>query len=468
MRFFASPETDKIVRFSGKKISTLKTEDKLRTKMLVCLSVRGNVHCTGTELKAIVKESIKNHKKVTFLIGDEPQWHNLKQKTNTEEEIVDYKNQALKMGSDYLAENLSAFLEPLFPHITEDEFYKEHIDKTVSEQIEIINELAAKHDMHFEIIRWREWVENPKHTYSQYQAELTELYGDNGIKGLQGKLKEAVTTFVKRHKNQAVIQDNNLRSATPLALLRQNSLSSTGLVRLVSYDCLLQDTAINASPLMSNRKSSTPKLDLVRLPSHDRQSIMSSRSGTPFSSKNNKKYDQNKLDLIKLRSKDYLLEETPAIFWIAATLKYEFVAYPGKKLPLFEETRRQLLVAHQDNMPTTQPWMVKVKDPEKMINWVEISIKQTKESKDSSLFVSPDTGTPSRTNDILIPENELQQEIKLLSNSPSDVVLRVLDELREYSKEERNTFVMEIISRLANHVLSEKSTTYSDEGRFRR
>lgn len=124
---------------------TLKT-----TKNLVLLSIRGNEFCTGEYLAAIVNEAVAMHHtphnqsgtqgKTTFLIADEIYWHNLK--NTADDERDELKMQARVLGESYFEANLGAFLAPL--NITPEDFKREYSNKSVDEQIKIINEIALK------------------------------------------------------------------------------------------------------------------------------------------------------------------------------------------------------------------------------------------------------------------------------------------------------------------------------------
>lgn len=268
------------------------------TTVLVCLSIKGNSHCTGKDLKAIIEHAISSHKKTFFLIGDETHWHNLKnQNIVSEEQELALKKEAIALGTEYLSLNLPVFfdaIKQLRPDLKINKFIADNAEKPISEQMEALNQFAAIHLIPFEIFRWHEWIANNKHQFACKQKEISALY--ESVPLLQNSLNVATEDYVKSH------------------------------------------------------------------------------------AKEEKKIGR---ELLTSRSRGYLKEEAPAIFWIAAALGINFVAYPGKAPRLFEETRN-FFITNTDPIEHAE-FRIQSEKPETLAKWLEILLK-TKSS--STLLAS--------------------------------------------------------------------------------
>ncbi|KTC80241.1 hypothetical protein Lche_2261 [Legionella cherrii] len=207
---------------------TLKT-----TKNLVLLSIRGNEYCTGEYLAAIVNEAVAMHQtpnnnsgtqgKTTFLIADEIYWHNLKKSSDDERDEL--KQQARGLGESYFERNLAAFLAPL--NITPEAFKREYSNKSMDEQIEIINQLAVTQGKNFEIMRWQTW--ESQNDFKKTLEEILPLY--NSLDGLKIPIEQAAADFAKRHLEQGesdelwhVRSRNYLAEESPSIMLLAASL----------------------------------------------------------------------------------------------------------------------------------------------------------------------------------------------------------------------------------------------------
>lgn len=123
------------------------------------------------------------------------------------------------------------------------------------------------------------------------------------------------------------------------------------------------------------------------------------RSVNDFIQRKNSKHtseitDVTNSELLKLRARGYIKEESPALFWIPAALKIDFVAYPGKITKVFESTRDFFITDNHSEAP--HPLSIGAENSHKMANWLRISIKmknQKVSSLDSVRFFS---STPRR------------------------------------------------------------------------
>ncbi|HHF7343727.1 TPA: hypothetical protein ACPSKB_000124 [Legionella feeleii] len=278
--------------------SSLKT-----TKDLVLLSIAGNELCAGEYLQGIVKQAVVNHEgnlnpgeqrgKTTFLIADEIYWHNLKKLNPSENDVADLKAQAMQLGDNYFTDNIAAFLAPL--GLAPEEFNNAHGGKTVTEQIAIINQLAAEQGKNFEIVRWQTWVSQDS---TKQIEKMIPLY--ESVEGLSDSISLAVNDFAKRHS------DNN---------------------------------------------------------------------------------DTGSKELWERRSKDYLTEECPSVMWLAASLGYNFVIYPGEMIPPFGTTKDFFVVGEhkariQDGVNIKEAcahseFCIHVKDPKRLVNWLEVHFQKS-------------------------------------------------------------------------------------------
>ncbi len=289
-----------VAKFHGRSLKNDK--DKLQdSSALVCLSIIGNERCKGAHLDAIIKEALLQFKDVTFLIGDETYWHNLKSEiTVTEETKIKLKQEAIALGDDYLQTHLSLFLNAIKmdnPRFNVDQFLTENSLKPVDEQIAALNKRAQGHNTPFKILRWRDWVNSDQHDYQAKKRELEELYESENC--LKDALEPSIKDYVRRH----------------------------------------------------HRKETEAHL----------------------------------LNLSRNRSADYLREETPAIFWIAGALGINYIAYPGKNVPLFTATHSFFIT--NSNLLDASSLRIKTPEPVNIAVWLEIKFKPLKPSHEALLEI---------------------------------------------------------------------------------
>ena len=331
-----------IATFHGVAISKLDKEKIKNSSILVCLSIKDNRHCEKDDLRAIVNAALLNYKAATFLIGDETHWHNFKlEEVTSEAEQSVLKKRAIALGSDYLQANMPTFLNAIKEHCPAfniDEFNEINRHSSVQERLNAINKCAKDLCVPFQIVRWREWVENPAHQYMTKQADIEALYQSEEI--LKNTLEESMMDFVRRHK-------------------------------VASMDS----------------------------------------------------------SLLKMRSRDYLREETPAIFWIAAKLGIDFIAYPGKKVKLFTATHT-FFVNH--NSPAEHAALrVHVANPTMVANWLEIKFKVKHENKSTLLAQTLFSSPPKTTAASRELNDELQSQRFFIPDGKKPKIQFILDEVDE-------------------------------------
>ena len=350
--------------FSGIAIANLSKAEIKNTSVLVCLSIKGNPHCVADDLKAIIDHAVTDHKHTTFLIGDETHWHNLKNKAGvTETEKTILKEKAIAMGSIYLKNNLPAFLAIITkqcPQFNIEAWLLNNRTNPPSDLATAVNLLATQLSVPFQIVRWHEWVANE--AYIAKRAQIMALYQTEET--LCSGLEACTTDFARRHKGCGLIKistDPETMTDEELLLLMKNKPSyvlfglkiyyidkNTTKVRLETED-IEQVKEIFTG--LTNQLQEPSEVDLLKI----------------------KSLTGHSQELLKECSRDYLNDETPAIFWIAAARSFDFVAYPGKMVKLFQATR-DFFVTRQGSTEHAA-LRIQVENPDALASWLEIKIK---------------------------------------------------------------------------------------------
>jgi hypothetical protein len=91
--------------------------------------------------------------------------------------------------------------------------------------------------------------------------------------------------------------------------------------------------------------------------------------------------DLESSELLKYRSRSYLIEESPSIMWLAAYLGYNFIIYPGKILASFTATKEFFIVKNHEvtifdgksveDICTHNPLSLHAPYPDRLVNWLE-------------------------------------------------------------------------------------------------
>lgn len=237
--------------FNGKTNGKLKSRfpSLSSTKDLVLLSIHGNEYCTGGYLEALVQYAVTTHSrqaddsktdgKTTFLIADEIYWHNLKQLPPHVNIEAALKAQALALGNKFFYDNLKHFLKPLA--ISLEAFNDAYSNKTIDQQIEIINILAHSQGKNFEIMRWRTWV-NQEGAAEQI-SQMMPLYESEP--GLKAGIEKDINSFVSRHAQDLVSYE--LLKYRSQAYLMEESPSIMWLAAYLGYNFIIYPGKILAS-----------------------------------------------------------------------------------------------------------------------------------------------------------------------------------------------------------------------------
>lgn len=171
--------------------------DLNKTKNLVLLSIAGNEFCHAPYLEAMTKESINTYGETTFLIADEIYWHNLKTLNTTEMDIPILKEQALRLGDDYIEKNLAAFLAPL--EMTINDFEALYPNLSSDDKITTINKLAQEKSLQFKIVRWATWMEDGR-TSKIFDPVFQRLYNSNPQ--IKKSIGIQAASYAARHANE--------------------------------------------------------------------------------------------------------------------------------------------------------------------------------------------------------------------------------------------------------------------------
>ncbi|MBI2785150.1 MAG: hypothetical protein HYX60_02105, partial [Legionella longbeachae] len=96
--------------------------------------------------------------------------------------------------------------------------------------------------------------------------------------------------------------------------------------------------------------------------------------------------DDESVNLWSYRSRAYLTEESPSIMWLAASLGYNFIIYPGSILPAFSVTKEYFVVEkHTPKIKNGENIIdeckhhelcIHVEKTSRLVNWLEVNFKR--------------------------------------------------------------------------------------------
>ena len=84
------------------------------------------------------------------------------------------------------------------------------------------------------------------------------------------------------------------------------------------------------------------------------------------------------IELLHQRSKGYLIEESSAVMWIAASLGYHFIVYPGEMIKPFKTTK-EFFIKDGDSSASDHEVSVKSVNSHLLVNWLEVSFQRSHE-----------------------------------------------------------------------------------------
>lgn len=81
-------------------------------------------------------------------------------------------------------------------------------------------------------------------------------------------------------------------------------------------------------------------------------------------------------ELVMEQSTRYLIEESPAVMWVAAALDYNFVVYPGDIIQSFESTKKHFVKSQSGD--AINDLLVGGDNTERLVNWLEVSFQRSR------------------------------------------------------------------------------------------
>lgn len=174
---------------------------------LILISIKDKEECAGKYLEAIAKHATKTFRKTTFLLVDEPHWHNLKMNSDlTPEEL---KQKADQMGEAWFTENEKSFISLLnLGADTLNQFEK----FSVVEKIQFLNEKSKN----FQIKRWSDWL----NLLDADRDKIIATYETNP--DLKSALITTAEEFAKRHCREGSNNFNHYLKSSKDYLLEES------------------------------------------------------------------------------------------------------------------------------------------------------------------------------------------------------------------------------------------------------
>ena len=153
-----------------------------------------------------------------------------------------------------------------------------------------------------------------------------------------------------------------------------------------NFEILFWKDWLNKNPNYQNlKKSITAQFDIV--PSLVKSVEQMANNFAKRHHTNDKPYD-----LIIKRSHGYLIEESSAVVWIAASLGYNFIAYPGEMIKPFKAAKEFFIKEKNEssnkNDSSEIGFFIQADEPRLLVNWLEVTFQRTheKQSTDSSTY----------------------------------------------------------------------------------
>lgn len=324
------------------------------TKDLVLLSIAGNELCAGEYLEGIVRQAVANHEdepgmseqrgKTTFLIADEIYWHNLK---SLDHNIDALKDNIRRLGEQYFTDHLPTLLAPLGLKI--DDFNNANAHRTIDDKINLIYQLTT------DILK-------------NQALYLGDQYFTDNLAAFLAPLGLTVENFNKAHQSKTI--DQKISIINKLAVAQGKNFE---IVRWRTW--VAQDSENQIERMMPLYESVEGLRDSI------------TSTAEIFAKRHCDEGDEASVALWKHRSEGYLTEECPSVMWLAASLGYNFVIYPGEIMPPFITTKNYFVVGehkarieHGINIKETcahSEFCMHVQDPKRLVNWLEVQFQKS-------------------------------------------------------------------------------------------
>lgn len=165
---------------------------------LILVSIKSNKFCSGKWFRAIAQDSVRQFKKVTFLIVDELQRFNceleMKDQLNFNEEVIN--EMLLNLKNEWWQENESAFIALFIEKPSAYHYLQNTLaTRSVAEKIIELNQLASELDLNFNIIDWSNWLASCPSYLAEKNVIKSKYESENS---LANSIKESAEEFALR------------------------------------------------------------------------------------------------------------------------------------------------------------------------------------------------------------------------------------------------------------------------------
>ncbi|AHE67855.1 hypothetical protein [Legionella oakridgensis] len=192
-----------------------------------------------------------------------------------------------------------------------------------------------------------------------------------------------------------------------------------------NYEVILWNDWLNKNHEFQSIKK--PLIDLFEKEKSLKKSIEQMASN--FASRH--QTDDKPYDLLMKRSCSYLVEETPGVIWIAASLGYHFIGYPGEMIKPFKAAK-EYFIRETDDLAVNE-FGIYVDEPKLLVNWLEITFQRCREKQEKSSIA--EDHAYSITSEIL---KGVTQGIFSLEIDSVSKVKMLVDVIEEYQSRKAN------------------------------
>jgi len=317
------PDKSRYARFDGKALQGSENEKRRNTQTQKCLSlisVRGNNECNGDYLAMHMESSKEQFAFTTFLIVDDPQRFNLvaAKQIDTAKNLIKH-NETPDQSQIVVEQNAEGELKNArilgdewwnkneqyilsFLPESESSQFKHLVD--VNEKISLFNSLAVNYGLNIEFIRWKDWInQSSLKDEKEFNSHLDAF---KTVPALQENLKLSADQFVSKRVG-----------AREKSLKQQNENTKE-----VKSDCV--ETVKERNCLELEKKI----------------------------------YFDN--------SSNFLSEESTGVMVAGVEKDYDFLAYAGKQLSVFNASHKHFVVDKKQNK----------------LNWLSVSFQYKKVDKE--------------------------------------------------------------------------------------
>lgn len=143
--------------------------------------------------------------------------------------------------------------------------------------------------------------------------------------------------------------------------------------------------------------------------------------------------EENSKDLLLKQSKGYLIEETPGVIWVAASLGYNFITYPGEMIKPFK-VAKDFFIKRQLKHNEIDPLSIYSKKPELLVNWLGVSFKRAHD-------------VPEKNNPLKNSNNNIDELTNKLGGNITHIMKGVTEGVfgQDIDKNEKIDFLSKII-----------------------